>query len=160
MLSALGMRARHKLWDSTEKTLKYFWDVISSSGQYNAPSEVGPYIEEHLLSSVILFQYTSIISENQLKIIWYWIRFFPRKTGQFQYSVVFQFLWHLLWQPLKYIFQSDLVKVKLVCSCRMMEVTRGRVSRSTAEGYIASHRETQDNFDSRLLSSPTEQSSR
>merc|ERR1719500_1745181 len=41
----------------------------------------------------------------------------------------------------------------------MMEVTRGRVSRSTAEGYIASHRETQDNFDSRLLSSPTEQSS-
>ena len=155
MLSALGMRARHKLWDSTEKTLKYFWDVISSSGQYNAPSEVGPYIEEHLLSSVILFQYTSIISENQLKIIWYWIRLFPRKIGQsISVSVAFALA------ASEIHCQSDLVKVKLVCSCRMMEVTRGRVSRSTAEGYIASHRETQDNFDSRLLSSPTEQSSR
>ena len=59
--------------------------------------------------------------------------------------------------------ESDVVQklsqLKLVCSNWKMEgaTRRGRVSRSTAEGYIASHRETHDNFDSRLLSSPTEQ---
>ena len=61
---------------------------------------------------------------------------------------------------LKRLESDDRLKlshVKLVCSRCMMEARRGRVSRSTAEGYIASHRDTHDNFDSRLLSSPTEQ---
>jgi len=39
----------------------------------------------------------------------------------------------------------------------MMEPSRGRGMSRTAEGYIASHAATQDNFDSRLLASPTEQ---